>query len=254
MNELLSPCAFVTETAVLTKRGDLFSVLRVRGVDAECLEPDTLDDICRRFEGTLRILGPEYRVMQYIVKRDSPPLPLSTSTDTLARARSSWLQSHATQLFSISLYLVVLRMRPPQEQAKLAFLSYFSTRQTLSASRQELSRDADQLAAAIDSLTIQLSGTIRPEQLDQRSTVRFLQSLVNLSPSKSEPFGEIPKFHLDQHLSQSGIECWPRHLKKDQYFIKMLSLVDPPSRTFPHLLRGLLAVPCNMIVCSEWKR
>src|SRR3954452_8714719 len=53
MHELLAPCALVGE-AVLTKRGDVFTVLRISPVDPECLEPDAVAAICHRFDAVLR--------------------------------------------------------------------------------------------------------------------------------------------------------------------------------------------------------
>ena len=74
MNELLAPCAFVSDSVVLTKRGDLFSVLRVSGVDPECWDAAQLEHLVQRFASALRILGTEYRLYQYLLKRDSPPM------------------------------------------------------------------------------------------------------------------------------------------------------------------------------------
>ena len=226
----------------------------LHGIDAECLEPSAVAEICRRFDGALRSLGTEYRVLQYLIKRDSPALPYPTGNDPLELARYEWLGVRRPQLYQVNLYLVVLRMRPVRERTKLSFLAQFSTRQSLSASRQDLHREAAQLAAAVHSLSTQLAGTIQPERLDSTDTLLFLRSLVNLSPAKAAAYRYVPTHHLDQHLSGSGLECWRDHLKQDEYFIKLLSMAEPPSQTFPHLLRGLLAIPCNMIACSEWKR
>lgn len=255
MHELLAPCALLNDQAVLTKRGDLFTVLRIRGIDAECLEPDSIAGICQRFDGALRILGPEYRVSQYLIKRDAPPLAKVGSThDSLHASRAEWMESRRPDLYSVDLYLVVLRLRPIKERAKLSFLSQFSTHSILSASRPDLQREADQLSSAVHSLAVQLAGLFTPVVISDREIIFFLRQIINLTPWKAEAHGKIPSFHLDQHLASSSLECWSRHLKQDDYFIKLLSMTTPPAQTFPHLLRGLLSIPCNMIVCNEWKR
>lgn len=255
MHELVAPCAFVSESGiVLTKRGDLFTVLRIHGVDAECLEPDTIAGICQRFDGSLRILGPEYRVYQYLLKRDSPELPLPGTTDRLATSRARWLDERRSQLFHVELYLVVLRQRPVQGTMRAGLLSRFSNRRALEMSRAELKRQCDILVTSAQSLTVQLAGTVRLESLGRYCTLQFLCRLVNMTSWKAQVHGAISDYHLDQHIAASGLECWPRHLKQDGYFIKLLSLLEPPAQTFPHLLRGLLSAPCSVTVCSEWKR
>lgn len=254
MHELLAPCAFIHD-AVLTKRGDLFTVLRLQGIDAECLEPEAIAGICQRFDGALRNLGPEYRFYQYLIKRDRPELLRPETPDRLAQARIDWLEERRAQLYSVSLFLVVLRQRPLQANARASLLSRFSARRTLEISRMELKRQSDMLATAVHSVTVQLGDILHPQALDKAATLHFLRCLTNVTRWKTEIHGNgISNYHLDQHIVASGLECWPRHLTQDGTYIKMLALTEPPAQTFPHLLRGLLSVPCNMTVCSEWKR
>lgn len=254
MNELIAPCALLDDHTVLTKLGDIFSVLELKGVDAECLEPEAIDQICHRFDGALRILGPEYRVLQYLIKRDNPTIQPASSQDSIEKARTGWIRGRSERLYSVKLFLVVLRMRPIEERTKLAFFAQFSARQTLNTSRQDLKREMEQLTTAVNSLCVQLEGTIRPTRLDAHGTVRFLRSLVNASTEKHEPHGTLPMYHLDQYLPQSGMQSWKDHLTQDDYTIRMLSMIDPPSQTFPHVLRGLLQISSNMIICTQWKR
>jgi hypothetical protein len=111
------------------------------------------------------------------------------------------------------------------------------------------------LATAVQSVTVQLGDILHPQALDKAATLHFLRCLTNVTRWKTEIRGNgIPNYHLDQHIAASGLECWPRYLTQDGTYIKMLALTEPPAQTFPHLLRGLLSVPCNMTVCSEWKR
>ena len=42
---LINPCGFIDERTFLTKSGDLGLVLRIEGIDPECLDPDELDRI-----------------------------------------------------------------------------------------------------------------------------------------------------------------------------------------------------------------
>ena len=59
---------------MLTKQHDIFSVIRIGGVDPECLDPEEIDHAAMRFESALRTLGPEFRVYQYALKRELEPV------------------------------------------------------------------------------------------------------------------------------------------------------------------------------------
>src|SRR3954466_7204268 len=162
MHELLSPCALMGD-AVLTKRGDLFTVLRISPVDPECLEPDAVAAICRRFDAVLRVLGPEYRIYQYLFRRDRPELPSPMSQEPLSEGRARWLERRRAEMYSISLFLVILRIRPAEQQAgNLA--SVLSIRKTLEVSRSALRRDCDALSTAVGSVSVQLEGLLRPQR------------------------------------------------------------------------------------------
>lgn len=254
MHELLSPCSFVSDHAVLTKRGDLFTVLRISGIDPECLEAEEIALITQRFDAALRILGPEYRVYQYIFKRTSPDIPTPAGGDELATRRAQWMESRRSRLYSIDLYLVILRTRPLQESGARGVLSRFSVRQNLLVSCTDLKRDIGQLETSVNSLSLQLHDTVNPQALGKAGTLHFLRQLVNYTPWKAEVAATTQDFHVDQQIAASAVECWPRHLKQDDHFIKLLSMAEPPAQTFAHLLRGLLTVSCNVVVCSEWKR
>jgi len=259
MHEQFAPCSFVGESVVLTKRQDLFTVLRVPGIDPECLDLAQLDYIVRRFEAALRILGPEYRVYQYILKQDSPDLPVAEHPGPLAERRQEWLSARAADLFSVRLFLVVLRERRLQDVSTARtitgnLLSWFSAKQTLAVSRKELDREVELLSTAVHSLAVQLQDTARPVVLGRVETMSFLRRLVNCTPWKADTIAAVQDFHVDQQIAQSGIECWPRHLKQDDQLIKVLSLVELPAQTFSHLLRGLLSVPCGFVIVTEWQR
>src|ERR1041384_2173672 len=81
MHALLAPVAFVNDTTVLTKSGDVFMTLRLAGMDPECMEEAEIADVVRRFSAALRNLGPEYRVYQYLLKRHSPEIPENAGAD-----------------------------------------------------------------------------------------------------------------------------------------------------------------------------
>lgn len=285
VNERIAPCAFVSDSAALTKRGDLFTVLRLAGVDAECLDPEEVASISHRFDGAMRALDSDYRVYQYLIKRDSPEIPLpggvtlcnqtkfpsgaqqnehkNECREDLAGARALFMEGRRSQLCSIELYLVILRLRPLQERLKASFLDQFSVRRSLRMSREDLRREVEQLQMTAEGLSVQLAGTVKPTILDNRDTVHFLRRLANLTPWKADVFGTTPENNIDQYIANSDLHCWPRHLKQDDYYIKLMSLIGTPGGRIEdtdiyapgyRVLRGLMSIPCNMIACSQWRR
>ena len=65
LHRLVNLFSFVDSDTFLTKSGDVGVVLRVRGVDHECLDPDQLDHIGRRFEATLKVFDERFRLYQW---------------------------------------------------------------------------------------------------------------------------------------------------------------------------------------------
>ena len=59
----------------LTKSGDLGVVIHVDGIDHECLDQNTLDNMTRRFEAAMRGFGEQYRIYQYLFKRNNERIP-----------------------------------------------------------------------------------------------------------------------------------------------------------------------------------
>ncbi len=59
---------------------------------------------------------------------------------------------------------------------------------------------------------------------------------------------------VDFQACDSVLECHRDHLLLDDFYVEVLTLKIPPSRSFAHLLRGLQEIPCNYIIASEWKR
>jgi type IV secretion/conjugal transfer VirB4 family ATPase len=226
MHEVLAPCAFVGPNVVMTKQRDVFMVLRVEGVDPECMEDAEVARICERFDVALRVLGAGHRIYQYVSKR----------------------RLHGG-LFSIELHLVILQECSGSTVRGL--LKSFSTRAVLAVSMGDIRRDVEALMISVNSVCAQLQDTIRPRILDRGESLSFLQSLVTTGPV----YPSTPSaFHVDQQMAQCGLEGFAAHLKQGDSFIKLLAMVEPPSSTLANMLRGLLSLPAELTICSEWKR
>src|SRR4029077_8702821 len=44
------------------------------------------------------------------------------------------------------------------------------------------------------------------------------------------------------------------HLEVDDFGVKVMTMKDPPAKTFAHILQDLYAVPSPFIACLEWQR
>jgi type IV secretion system protein TrbE len=60
LNEYINLFGFANDQVFLTKSGDLGVVVHVDGIDHECLDQNTLDNMTRRFEVATRGFGEQF--------------------------------------------------------------------------------------------------------------------------------------------------------------------------------------------------
>src|SRR5271155_4725601 len=103
---------FVGPSVFLTKSGEVGVILEVRGVDYECLDAAVIDGLTKRLESALKLFDENYRVYQYLFKRNNERIPYklygNSIVDAAIKNRIAYLGSKADTLFSLSLYYVVL--------------------------------------------------------------------------------------------------------------------------------------------------
>jgi type IV secretory pathway VirB4 component len=75
LNENVSVYGFLDDQVFLTKGGDVGVVLRVEGVDYECLDYKQTDSLTKRLESALRLLGSQFRVYQFLFKSSGETIP-----------------------------------------------------------------------------------------------------------------------------------------------------------------------------------
>src|ERR1017187_743179 len=75
LNEQVNLYGFIDSHVFLTKTGDLGVILEVRGVDYECLDGNALDGFTKRLESALKLVDENYRIYQYLFKRNNEPIP-----------------------------------------------------------------------------------------------------------------------------------------------------------------------------------
>src|SRR5438270_4075087 len=112
LNEHVAIFGFVDDQVFLTKGGDVGVVLRVEGVDYECLDYKQTDSLAKRLESALRLLGSQFRVYQFLFKSSGETIPhIAYENPVVKQAvdeRIEYFERKAGELYSLPVDYVVL--------------------------------------------------------------------------------------------------------------------------------------------------
>src|SRR2546425_8109997 len=210
----------IDENSFLTKGGHLFSMLCVRGVDDECLEPGQVDQIAQRVESAFRLLDENFRLYQYLIKTHAKPIEYAKSELPVVQEalgnRATYLNSK--RLHQIELYWAVVYegCRFGRNGNSLAsfvgqpgkrFQRLLSTEKTQQNLEQELARSSQVLAQRVASFMVQLQDVVPLRLLDKKEAYLVLRRLLNFAPYKAEgPALGYDQF-VDYQLCDSALEC-----------------------------------------------
>jgi type IV secretion system protein VirB4 len=260
---------FVDETTFLTKTGAVGVVFRLAGVDYEGLDHAERRLVVQGMEQVLKHLDKRFRVYQYLLKRPAPAIAAESHpdlrVDEALRGRSTYLASRAAQLFTIDGYLVLLCEDAPHEGAPGARLhalathplaalrDRWSTRRAITILGDRLARACAELRHQVDALSAQLAETVRPTLLGKADAFHVLRQLVHYGDPAGQPALKYDT-HLDYFVADASVECHRDHLMVGDHAVRVLTMKDPPARTFAHVLEDLYAVPAPFLACLEWQR
>lgn len=268
VNGLLALWGFVDETTFLTKAGHVGVVYRVRGVDYEGLTHGQRAAMVHRFEAALRLLDDRCRVYQYLLKRTIDPIVAAPCAQPVAneaiQERAAYLNSRRSDLYELALYMVVLYEPPTGARTsttlrnlwrapKDAVRRWLSTCEALTLIESELDRAIGTLHHKAEAVEVQMSD-LGLERLRKADAFRFFRHLVNYDTATVSAATLTHDTHLDYFVADSAIDCHRDHLAVGHQLVKVLSMKEPPSHTFAHLLADLYAVPGEFIACLEWQR
>ncbi len=262
---------FVDEEIFLTKSGDLGIVLGIHGVDYECLDTQTIENLTRRLTAAFRIFDEKCRVYQYLFKRNRENIPFKTYRNPVVNAaiqnRIAFLDGKAESLYSLQIYYVVLfqgfrydtsivsslsKLSSEPRQGFSDLLALLSTRRQTLLIDSELERGKVALRAKARSFLLQVSDFVESRVLSKEEAFRVLKQILNFSPLKIENARLKHDTFLDYYLSESHLECHRGFLRLDEYYVKVLTLKEPSAQTFPLILKRLMEVQANYYICSEW--
>jgi type IV secretion system protein VirB4 len=272
-NEQVNLHGFIDSNVFLAKSGELGVILEVRGVDYECLDGASIDGLTKRLESALKLFDENYRIYQYLFKRNNETIPYSLSgngvVDAAIKNRIAYLAAKADTLFSLSVYYVIFfeASRPkrkigsalakfPEQPGKTfrELWTYFSTRKQIVFLDQEISKAQATLLQKARSFILQVSDFLTVRMLDKQEAFRILKRTLNFAPEKLELARLKHDTFLDYYLCESHLECHRGYLRLDDYYVKILTLKEPSAQSFPLIFKRLLEVEANYYVVTEWKK
>ena len=272
-NEQVNLYGFIDSNVFLTKSGELGVILEVRGVDYECLDGAAIDSLTKRLESALKLFDENYRIYQYIFKRNNETIPYklygNPVVDTAIKNRIAYLAAKADTLFSLSVYYVIFfeGSRPKRKigsalakfpeqpvQALGEIWAYFSTRTQVVFLDREITKAQATLLQKAQSFILQVSDFLTVRLLDKQEAFRILKKTLNFAPEKLELATLKHDTFLDYYLCESHLECHRGHLRLDDFYVRVLTLKEPSAQSFPLIFKRLLEVQANYYVVTEWKK
>ncbi|MGA2421830.1 MAG: hypothetical protein ABSG69_17275, partial [Candidatus Acidiferrum sp.] len=273
LSEQINLYGFVGPHVFLTKTGEVGIILKVRGVDYEGLDGAAVDGFTKRLESALKLFDENYRVYQYLFKRNNETIPYklyaNPIVDAAIKNRISYLGSKADKLFTLSVYYVVL-YQGSQPSAKLGTAlaefprnpkkAWSDLRRHFSGQKQTvvLGKHLEDAQATLlqkaRSFILQVSDFVGVSVLDKQEAFRVLKRTLNFHPDKLELAKLKYDTFLDYYLPESPIECHRGHLRVDDYYVKVLTLKEPSAQSFPLVFKRLLEVEASYYVVTDWKK
>jgi type IV secretion/conjugal transfer VirB4 family ATPase len=273
LNERVNLYGFIDSHVFLTKTGDLGLVLEVPGVDYECLDQEALDGLTKRLESALKLFDENYRVYQYLFKRNSPAIPHklygNPVVDAAIASRIAYLAGKSDTLFSLGIYYVVffegfhyarnfaaaLSELPKHPRKALGeLLGSFSGRKQIVLMEREIERARAELERKARSFLLQVSDFLPARLLEKQEAFAVLKRTLNFASDKIEHAKLRYDTFLDWQLAESHLECHRGYLRVDDDYVKVLTLKEPSAQSFPLIFKRLLDVQANYHVVTEWKK
>jgi type IV secretion system protein VirB4 len=273
LSEQINLYGFIGPHIFLTKSGEVGLILEVRGVDYECLDTASIDGFTKRLESALKLFDENYRVYQYLFKRNNETIPYklygNPIVDTAIKNRIAYLGSKADTLFSLSLYYVVLYQGfqasdkletaltefPKNPKKALSNLrAHFSSQKQTVVLGHHLSNAQASLLQKAKSFILQVGDFLAVRMLDKQEAFRVLKRTLNFHPDKLDLANLKYDTFLDYYLPESPLECHRGHLRVDDYYVKVLTLKEPSAQSFPLIFKRMLEVEANYYVVTEWKK
>ena len=252
LHSLLAPHKFVDD-AVFTTRGNVLGILlEVQGVDYEALTEDILESHAKRIAAAWRSLDEHFRIYQYLIKEDRADIEAARgiASDVVQRtvdSRNSHLKTCG--LYTIRIVYVLL-----YEPASAKLPKGLGTQNLARAMARDRERRRSFLRARADSFVRQVGDLLGLQVVERRKAFQFFRLLINLDPAIAKAESVKSDGRIDYYLPSLPVECRKDGIRIGRADVEVLTMREQPRETFPNLLRGLLKIRANFILCSEFKR
>src|SRR3982750_2403559 len=248
-NALFAPFKFLDEHTHVSKMGEVTICAKLDGIDFECATEGTLETQHSRLLTAFQSLPEQIRPIFYAVKMDGAEIEEvnhpNAIVDRTVAARHRFLQQSSSSVSTISLYLA-LTYEPKR-------LFAFSQAGVLKISRKKLNVAASAVHAAMRMLSQtvgDLLGITVMHKLEVFTYLRFLKTLdPDLAASETLQYDD----NIDHWTGGNMITIHPTGIRNHRARPEVLTMRKLPKTSFPNMLREMLSVPGNFILCSQWK-
>jgi type IV secretion/conjugal transfer VirB4 family ATPase len=255
-NSLLAPHRFIDEYVFLTKGNHLGVVLSAKGIDFECLTGTTLESVTKRAGAAWRAFDERFRIYQYVIKQDRASVEMggdysSEPVRKTVAERVDYLNSKREGLYTLQLFYVLM-FEPEATNGVLK--RTVSNKNALRLLAEDLKRNRATLMAHAQAFQRNLDDPLGLSIAPKQASFSFFRLLANLDPDVAAAERLKHDQHIDYYVASSPLVCTSNGIQLGEAQVEVLSLKEPPSATFPNVLRDLLAIKANFILCTEYKR
>lgn len=272
LNAHIGLYGFWDNWTVMTKAGDLGMVIRLEGIDYECLDHATRDYAVKRLESGLRLFDSNFRIYQTVCKQNRPAMAWPEHRRPVVQAgienRRAWFETQAGRLYTLEIFWIIFyegfRYKTGLAQAARQFLTapgsgwrelraQYSERGQKCLIRNQIEAAADNLRRQVKLFLQNVQDLTAAELLPAAKAYRVLYGFMNLDRERRDACHWRDSRYLDFQLADSEIECHRDYLRVGDLYARVLTLKQPPAATFPLILQKLLEIRANFHVVSEWK-
>ena len=270
LNDNINLYGFWSETAFLTKSGDVGMVLSVPGVDYESLDYNSQDYSVKRLESALKSFGSGFCVYQYLFKSNRPEIPFESYEDPIVQTevthRREFFAAKRDHLYQVEIFYCVLLQGARSKAGIGAALArlvndpagrfgelkvQFSSGGMKTLLRTQIEHDVAQLEQRVRAFIHQLSDFMQIDILNQNGQFRFFRRLLNYDDWRIAGTPKSTQF-LDYQTVNSDIEAERDYLRVGDHFVRVLTMKEAIGETRPLVLDALLKIPGSFYVVTEW--
>jgi type IV secretory pathway VirB4 component len=256
MNSLFNPHLFVDDHTLLMKSNALCVFFEVQLSDDECLTEEVLESHSRRMQAVFRGIDERFTIYQWAMKQSGyvPAVPERLSLvveDTIAR-RSEFLASKGLHQIRIVYGLLY------EGSARYLKAGSFNMSRELVIEESALRRDLAVIQSQAEIFRQTSDDLLHPRLLDKAQVFGFLRFLGCLDSELADT--EALKYDADVDYFMAPASFTMQREDKvpciriNHGAVEVITLREPPRTTMPCVLRELLAIPGNFILCSQFKR